>query len=328
MTATAGDGPGGAGVARQGGATPDSPRPHNHQPLHRGVLQTITDYKWVALAVIVVLGFVYYPIAVNIGQSFTHHDIFTRETKFVGLENYKGLFTDAIFWRAVVNNILYAALSIVGQVLFPLVVAAAIESLRNDGWRKFWRALYFVPSATSIPVSGLLFYFIYQPNIGILNRFLEAVGLGNIALPWLGNSDTAIFAIILMSQWQGFGYSTLLLSIAIRRVPQEYYDAASVDGAGALRRAFNVTFPLIREMTGFVALFTATMAFQVFTEVQVMTGGGPANSSHVLGTWLYHQGFDANNFGAATAIGVVIFVLSFGIGIIQQAYARRTRVEY
>lgn len=213
-------------------------------------------------------------------------------------------------------------------MFFPLLVASCIESLRSDGWRKFWRALYFVPSATSIPVSGLLFYFIYQPNIGILNRFLDAVGLSDLALPWLGNSSTAIFAIILMSQWQGFGYSTLLLSIAIRRVPQEYFDAAKVDGAGAVRRAFSVTFPLVREMTGFVALFTATMAFQVFTEVQVMTAGGPGNSSHVLGTWLYHQAFEANDFGAATAIGVVIFVLSFGIGVIQQMYARRTRVEY
>ncbi|GAB3559216.1 carbohydrate ABC transporter permease [Spelaeicoccus albus] len=325
MTVNAEDRSGISGVARRNRATPGSPR---LKPQPRGVLRALADYKWIILAVIVVLAFVYYPIAVNIGQSFTDHDIFTQETKFVGLKNYRILFADPIFWRAVINNILYAVLSIVGQVFFPLLVASCIESLRSDGWRKFWRALYFVPSATSIPVSGLLFYFIYQPNIGILNRFLDAVGLSDLALPWLGNSSTAIFAIILMSQWQGFGYSTLLLSIAIRRVPQEYFDAAKVDGAGAVRRAFSVTFPLVREMTGFVALFTATMAFQVFTEVQVMTAGGPGNSSHVLGTWLYHQAFEANDFGAATAIGVVIFVLSFGIGVIQQMYARRTRVEY
>lgn len=302
------------------------PRSGRHKG--RRVATLIGNYKWIALGVGLVLAFVYYPIIINIGESFTQHDIFTRETHFAGLENYRHQFTSSTFWRSLINNVLYAVLSVVGQVMFPLVVAASVESLRHDRWRKFWRALYFIPSATSIPVSGLLFYFIYQPDIGILNEMLRSLGLHDLAIPWLGSSTTAIFAIIIMSQWQGFGYSTLLLAIAMRRIPTEYYDAASVDGAGRVRTAFTVTFPLIREMTGFVTLFTATMAFQVFTEVQVMTAGGPNNSSHVLGTWLYHEGFVGNNFGRATAIGVVVFILTFGIGIGQQLYARRNRVEY
>ena len=108
-----------------------------------------------------------------------------------------------------------------------------------------------------------------------------------------------------MSQWQGFGYSTLLFAIAIQKIPRELYDAATMDGAGALRRLWSITLPLTREMTGLMVIITVTGAFQVFNEVMVMTAGGPNNSSQVLGTWLYQQGFNENNFGYGAAIAAV-----------------------
>ena len=120
-------------------------------------------------------------------------------------------------------------------------------------------------------------------------------------MPWLGDEHTAIYAIIAMSQWQGFGYSTLLFAIAIQKIPRELYDAAIMDGAGTLRRLWSITFPLTREMTGLMVIITVTGAFQVFNEVMVMTAGGPNNSSQVLGTWLYQQAFIENNFGYGAA---------------------------
>lgn len=289
-------------------------------------LRSVLSFRWVAIATILVGWFVYYPIVDNFIVSTTDEDIFTGEVSYVGLANYERLLDDPVVWTSLWNNCLYAVISIVFQVFGAFVLAAMIEGLASERWRRFWRALYFVPSAISITVTGLLFYFIYQPEIGLLDAALRALDLEAWTHSWLGDEDTAIYAIISMSQWQGFGYSTLLFALAIQKIPRELYDAALIDGAGPLQRLWNVTFPMTREMTGLMIIITVTGAFQVFNEVMVMTAGGPNNSSHVLGTWLYQQGFTLNNFGYGAAIAAVIFVVTMLTGTAQLVYTRRRRV--
>ncbi|MEI9411916.1 sugar ABC transporter permease [Mesorhizobium salmacidum] len=286
-----------------------------------------SSLRWVAVAVILVGWFVYYPIVDNFIVSTTDEDIFTGETTNIGLANYERLLHDPVVWVALWNNTLYALISIIFQVGGAFVLAALIEGLGSERQRRFWRAIYFIPSAISITVTGLLFYFIYQPDIGLLSAGLRRIGLEQLIQPWLGSEDTAIYAIIAMSQWQGFGYSTLLFAIAIQKIPRDLYDAAVMDGAGPLRRLWSVTLPLTREMTGLMIIVTITGAFQVFNEVMVMTAGGPNNRSQVLGTWLYQQGFIQNNFGYGAAIAAVIFVVTMITGAAQLWYTRRRRVE-
>jgi raffinose/stachyose/melibiose transport system permease protein len=290
-------------------------------------LRDILSFRWVAVAVILVAWFVYYPIVDNFIVSTTDEDIFTGEVTQVGLANYQRLLDDPVVWVALWNNFLYAVISIIFQVFGAFILAALIEGLDSERLRRFWRAVYFVPSAISITITGLLFYFIYQPDIGLLDAVLKASGLEALMRPWLGDEHTAIYAIIAMSQWQGFGYSTLLFAVAIQKIPRELYDAAIIDGAGPLRRLWNVTFPLTREMTGLMTIITVTGAFQVFNEVMVMTAGGPNNSSQVLGTWLYQQGFTENNFGYGAAIAAVIFAVTMLTGTAQLIYTRRRRVQ-
>lgn len=276
------------------------------------------SFRWVAAAVIAVGWLVYFPVVDNFVISTTREDIYTGRSEYVGLGNYAKLFHDPVVWQALFNNTMYAVLSVVFQVAGALVLAAMIESLTSARWRKFWRTLYFIPSAISITVCGLLFYFVYQPQVGLL-------GLDHSLL---GDPHTAIFAVIAMSQWQGFGYSTLLFAVAIQKIPRELYDAANIDGANPLRKAWHVTIPLVREMTGLMVIVTITGAFQVFNEVMVMTSGGPNNSSQVLGTWLYQNGFIENDFGYAAAIGVVVFAVTMILGIAQLWYTRRRRVQW
>lgn len=287
----------------------------------------LLSFRWIAFAVILLGWFVYYPIVDNFIVSTTDEDIFTGEVSHIGLANYQRLLDDPVVWTALGNNFLYAIISIVFQVFGAFLLAALIEGLESERLRRFWRAVYFIPSAISITVTGLLFYFIYQPDMGLLDAVLRAAGLDALMRPWLGDEGTAIYAIIAMSQWQGFGYSTLLFAVAIQKIPRELYDAAIIDGAGPFRRLWNVTFPLTREMTGLMTIITVTGAFQVFNEVMVMTGGGPNNSSHVLGTWLYQQGFNLNNFGYGAAIAAVIFAVTMVTGIAQLLYTRRRRVQ-
>ncbi len=310
-----------AGAAFRGAALPGKRAWRRHALLTR-----LLALRWGLLALVIVGWFVYYPIVDNFIISTTNQDIFTGDVSYVGLENYGRLLDDPVVWRSLRNNGLYAVLSIVFQVFGAFCLAAVIEGLQRAWWRNFWRAVYFVPSAISTTVTGLLFYFIYQPDLGLLDGLLDAAGLGGWSHVWLGDERTAIYAIIAMSQWQGFGYSTLLFTIAIQKIPRELYDAARMDGAGPLRQLLSITFPLTREMTGMMIIVTITGAFQVFNEVMVMTAGGPNNSSQVLGTWLYEQGFNQNDMGYAAAIGVVIFIVTTSAGVAQLWYTRRRRV--
>ncbi|MBA8841773.1 MULTISPECIES: carbohydrate ABC transporter permease [unclassified Ochrobactrum] len=304
-----------------------SPLPDGSSFDKSGLLAKLLSFRWVLIAFVLILWFVYYPIIDNFIVSTTNQDIFTGETAFVGLDNYRRLQDDPVIWTAILNNTLYAVISVVFQVFGAFVLAAIIEGLQHETWRRFWRAVYFIPSAISITVTGLLFYFIYQPDIGLLDSAFNHLGLGALSRAWLGEEQTAIYSIIAMSQWQGFGYSTLLFAIAIQKIPRELYDAATMDGAGMWRRLWNITFPLTREMTGLMVIVTITGAFQVFNEVMVMTGGGPNNSSQVLGTWLYQQGFIENDFGYGAAIATVIFIITLLTGFGQLWYTRKRRVE-
>ncbi|AXC49234.1 sugar ABC transporter permease [Paracoccus suum] len=313
-------------MTTRSGAPVGAVSPPPRRPLARQAIDRALGLRWVAVALIIVGWFVYYPIIDNFIVSTTNQDIFTGEVTQVGLDNYRRLASDPVITRALWNNTAYAVISIIFQVLGAFVLASIIEGLRSAKWRAIWRAVYFIPSAISTTVTGLLFYFIYQPNIGILDGLLTMTGLEHWSRVWLGDPRTAIYAIIAMSQWQGFGYSTLLFSLAIQKIPQELYDAARMDGAGPLRQLWNITFPLTREMTAMMIIVTITGAFQVFNEVMVMTGGGPNNSSQVLGTWLYEQGFNQNDMGYAAAIGSVVFAVTMLTGIAQLWYARRRRV--
>jgi raffinose/stachyose/melibiose transport system permease protein len=292
----------------------------------RRVIQDLWRLRWVAVAVALVGGFVYWPILDNFRVSLTHQDIFTGETSPAGFENYLRLTEDPVIGLALWNNLAYAVISVLFQVFGAFLLAAIIEGLGSPRARAFWRAVYFIPSAISTTVTGLLFYFIYQPDMGLLDGILKGLGLGDWSRVWLGDPDTAIYAIIAMSQWQGFGYAALLFSVAIQKIPAELYDAARMDGAGALRQIWSITLPMTREMTGMMVIITVTGAFQVFNEVMVMTGGGPNNASQVLGTWLYEQGFNQNDMGYAAAIGSLIFAVTMACGLAQLWLNARRRV--
>ncbi|SEK93201.1 carbohydrate ABC transporter permease [Nonomuraea pusilla] len=280
---------------------------------------------WVLPAVLLLLVFVYYPIADNLRLSLFSWNAFSPEPRFVGLDNYAEAFGDPVFWRALLNNVAYAVVSLVCQAGVSLVLAALLEELVGRRLRGLLRTLYFIPAATSITVAGVLFSFLYNPRYGLVNEALQAVGLGHLARAWLGEEGSAIWSVIAMSQWQGIGYTAVLFVVAIQRIPREFFEAARVDGAGPVRTFFSVTLPMVREMTTLVVILTISGAFLVFNEVMVMTSGGPDNSSQVLGTWLYHQAFFEDDMGYAAAVATVVFVVTFAIAALQLALSRRRR---
>lgn len=292
------------------------------------VLNRWRSWVWVLPALALLLVFVYYPIVENLRLSLYSWNAFSARPVFVGLDNYRTAAGDPIFWRALRNNTVFAVTSLVFQVGFSLVLAAVLEDFVHQRLRGVLRTIYFIPAVISITVAGILFSFLYNPQIGLLNRLLGAVGLESWQHSWLGEPGTAMWSIIAMSQWQSIGYTAILFVVAIQRVPREFYEAARIDGAGKIRSFFSITVPMVREMTTLVTILTISGAFLVFNEVMVMTAGGPSNSSQVLGTWLYRNAFLNDDMGYAAAIATVIFAITLLIGAVQIYVSRRRRIEW
>jgi raffinose/stachyose/melibiose transport system permease protein len=284
-------------------------------------------WAWVAPGLALLAVFVYYPVVENVRLSFFSWSTFSPTPIFVGLDNYRAAADDPVFWRALLNNVYYSVVSLIFQVFLSLVLAALLEEAVGKRLRGVLRTIYFIPAAISITVAGILFSFIYNPQIGLLNRLLGAIGLDSWKHAWLGEEGTAIWGIIAMSQWQSIGYTAILFVVAIQRIPRELFEAARIDGAGAVRSFFTITIPMVREMTTLLVILTISGAFLVFNEVMVMTAGGPDNSSQVLNTLLYQSAFSRDNNGYAATIATVIFVITFVIAALQIAVSRRRRVE-
>lgn len=261
--------------------------------------------------------FVYIPLIQNFYNSFFDFSVFSQTKEFVGFKHFIELFNDKVIVIALLNNFKYAIISVVFQVFIALVLAAILEDRLFRKFAPALRVIYFIPVMISISVIALLFSFIYNPQMGLLNSFLELIGLENLAIPWLGNADTAIYAVIAMSQWQSIGFITMLFIVAIQKIPKELYEAAEIDGAGKIRRFFSITVPQVKETMFVNVLITVTGSILVFNEPYILTNGGPGVSSMTLAVHMYQLGFFKDNMGYASAVATLIFVLSAIFAITQ-----------
>lgn len=283
----------------------------------------LTPYLYVIPGLIMVLGFVYIPIVMNLVYSFFHLSSYSSSMKFVGLDNFRRLFTNDTFPIMIRNNVYYCVISLIVQVGFGTFLAFLLESkFIGERFRTLCRNIYFVPSLVSLTAVGLMFNFIYNPQLGLLNTFLKHLGLANLQQTWLGDKNLAIFCIIAMSQWQFTGYITLLMVVAFQNVPTDYIEAAIIDGAGPVQRAVKIMLPLAKEQLLVCSIITVIGAFKLFTEVYSTTVGGPGNSSQVLGLFLYQNAFLHDDMGMAAATGVLIFIITVTASIFQLKISR------
>ncbi|WP_226528997.1 sugar ABC transporter permease [Metabacillus halosaccharovorans] len=270
------------------------------------------------LPTILFLGlFIYIPLIQNFYNSFFEFSVFSQSKEFVGFSKIKELLVDEVVFIALNNNVKYAIISVLLQVFFALVLAAILEDKFFRRFAPALRVIYFMPVMISISVIALLFGFVYNPQIGLLNSFLELVGLDHFAKPWLGNSTTAIYSVIAMSQWQSIGLITMLFIVAIQKIPKDLYEAAEIDGAGKIRRFFSVTVPQVKEAMFVNLLVTVTGSILVFNEPYILTNGGPGNSSITLAVHMYQTGFIKDDMGYASTLATLIFLLSAVFALIQ-----------
>ncbi|WP_373418796.1 carbohydrate ABC transporter permease [Bacillus velezensis] len=283
-------------------------------------------YLFLAPALIFLL-FVYIPIIENVFFSLFEWSSFQPEKTFIGLKNYIDLFHDPVFFTALRNNVLYAVISLICQVGGGLILAAVLEDKLLRKWSPFFRTVFFLPVVISMTVIALLFDFIYNPEIGLLNQLLEAVGLDELTRAWLGDENTAMLSVIFVSQWQSVGYIAMLYIVSIQSIPAELYESAQLDGAGKIQKFFHITVPQTKEMSFVAVVMTLTGAFTVFNEPYILTGGGPGNASEVLSTFLYKSAFTKDMMGYASAIATVVLLLTLALSLIQMKFFKTGKEE-
>ena len=286
-----------------------------------------TPYLYMLPGCAMVLVFVYIPVIANCVYSFFRLSSYSAGMKFVGLDNYIRFFHNESLGIMLRNNLLYCVISLIVQVGFGTVIALLLESkLASSRFRNAFRNVYYIPALISLTAVGLMFTFIYEPNLGLLNSAFKALGLTSMTQSWLGDSKIAIYCIIAMSQWQYTGYITLLMVVAFQNVSPDYIEAASIDGAGPVRRAISVVLPLAKEQLLVCSIITVIGAFKLFTEVYSTTAGGPGNSTQVLGLFLYQNAFLHDDLGMAAVTGVFIFVITMVLSVIQLKVTRSGEV--
>jgi len=274
-------------------------------------------YLFVLPALALVVCILYYPVVQNIYTSFFATTAFSSNPRFIGLDNYIELFSDVEVLTALRNNIYYAITCLIFQCGGGLLLAILMESKPVRKIAGVYRTIYYIPSVISMTAACLLWKFIYQSRGGMVNEILAAVGLQSLQHAWLGEAGTAIWAIIAMAQWQFMGYYCMLLCVGIQKVPDDMYESAEIDGATEWQKARYITIPSIKETILVCTLIDVIGCLKVFTEVYVMTLGGPGYASHTIGTLLYQNAFIYNRMGYAAAMGTMMFILIFVISLLQ-----------
>ena len=252
--------------------------------------------------------FIVLPVIASFGLSFTSWDLL-NPIKFVGLENYKLIFTEPLFFQILLNTIVFALATSVFGVIIPLVLAAILNSkLRGSA---FFKTAYFLPFITPMIVIGIVWQWIFDPNIGILNRVLH------MHIQWLYDTHFALPALIMVTVWKLIGYNIVIFLSGFASIPDNLYEAAKIDGANPVQTFFNITIPMLSPTIFFVVIITAISSFQVFDLIYLMTQGGPLDSTNVLVYSIYKNAFEYFNVGKASAMAYVLFVIILVLTLVQ-----------
>ena len=260
----------------------------------------IAGFLFILPALTGTLIFIVLPVAASFGLSFAKWDLL-NPIEFVGFDNYKLIFSEPLFYKILINTIVFAVATSVFGVIIPLVLAAILNSKIKCA--EFFKTAYFLPFITPMIVIGVVWEWIFDPNIGLLNKVLQ------MNINWLYDTHWAMPALIIVTVWKLIGYNMVIFLSGFSSVPDNLFEAAKIDGANPLQTFINVTVPMLSPTIFFVIIITAISSFQVFDLIYLMTEGGPLDSTNVLVYSIYKNAFEYFNVGKASAIAYVLFVI-------------------
>lgn len=268
---------------------------------------------------------VFYPIIQTVVKSFTDWDGLTQ-SNFTGLENYANLFQDPIFFTAIKNGLVFAFVITVIQISIGTVLALAMLNT-NMRFKKFFRISYFIPVVLSVTVVCQLWMSLYNADYGLINKMLEALGV-NYRQDWLSNDKTALFAVIAANAWQFMGYHFILLLTAAKSVPEHYFEAARIDGCSTWRAHFKITIPLMRESYKFCLVLAITGGLNAFSNMYIMTKGGPGTSTYTLTYLMHRSAFKIGEYGYGCAAATILVLECLIATILINRFVARESITY
>lgn len=293
----------------------------NRDSLWRRLFRARWAYLFIAPFFLTFAVFGVYPFLFSVYLSFAEWKGF-GPIELVGFANYERLWSDAVFWQSMLNGVIIFFLSVPPMVLLALILAVVLNSPRVRGFGIF-RTIIFVPYITNMVAAGFVFRLLFEQQNGLVNIMLGAVGVP--AVPWLESVWGARVALTLLILWHYLGYNMVIMLAGLQTVPREVLDAAKVDGANAVESFFYITTPMMRPVILFVVILSTMGSFNLFTEVYILTGGGPVNATITPILDIFNQAFGNFRFGYASAMSYVYFAVILVLSLLQLRFVGRAR---
>ena len=270
--------------------------------------ERFTAWLFILPALLGTIIFIIIPVFCSFGLSFAKWDLL-NPIQFVGLDNYKEIFSEQLFFKILINTVVFALATSILGVIIPLILASILNSKIRGA--EFYKTAYFLPFITPMIVIGVVWEWIFDPNIGLLNHILH------IHVNWLYDPHFAMPALIIVSVWKLIGYNMVIFLSSLSGISNSMFEAAKIDGANSYQTFKNVTIPLLSPTIFFVVFITAISSFQVFDLIYLMTQGGPLDSTNVLVYAIYKNAFEYFNVGKASAIAYVLFLIILVLTLLQ-----------
>lgn len=284
-------------------------------------------YPWyfAAGALLIYTALCVIPGIIGIGYSFTDWSAYSKEVHFVGLENFKNVFSaDTNYFKYITNTLLFTVVTTVAKTGLGLLFALALS--KNIKLKNFHRGVMYMPSVLTILIIGLVFTSILNPKMGILNEGLRAIGLDSLAQQWLTNPKIAFWSVMAVDIWRGTGYIMTMLIVGILAIPQDYYEAASIDGANGWNKFIHITLPMLRQTMAVTIVLNVLYGLKVFDMVYALTNGGPGHTTEVMYTAVFKQ-FSQGLYAEGTTISSIMFVFMVIVGFFMIKILTKDEVE-
>jgi multiple sugar transport system permease protein len=294
--------------------------PRRRPPVGKGHMGTAMLF--LSPSIIIVAIFVVFPILFSFYLSFHEWNMFSTDRDFVGIQNYRVMFADAEFWRVFGHTTVYTLGTVPVNMALALLVAYVLNK-RIRG-KRFLRAAFFTPVIISSVAAAVIWRWVFDPSMGLINLALTSLNLPSVN--WINDPTAAMASLMIVGVWKTFGINMILFSAGLSGIPDQYYEAAEIDGAGRFAKFWHITIPLLSPTTLFILVLSIIGSFQVFDLVYVLTYGGPLGSTKVLVFYLYEHAFRYFNMGYASAVAYLLFFVLFVLTLIQIRFFKNRMV--
>ena len=282
--------------------------------------ENLTGFLFILPALLPLLVFWILPVLFSGGLSFTNWDMMSEDIKFMGFKNYTSLLRDPNFGRVLTNTLVFAVGSTIPTIFLGMMIALFMNGARRG--TGIYRTIIFAPYITPMVAISVVWSWIFEPRVGILNFLMRLVGLPESQ--WLQSSKTAMLSVLIVTTWKSLGWTMIFYMEAIRKVPASLLESAAMDGAGGFWRFIKITLPMISPTTFFLVIMSTISSLQAYDQIQVLTQGGPAGATRTLLYYYYQEAFQNFNTGKASAVAVILVIITVVLSLVETRISKKT----